>query len=208
MACSARPPNQEQVNANSACPTGHSPSSGSASPPASASTNPIFADTLGGFRDPSNVRRSLREALSPVGSTARRDLGLSLRAARRESGITRKDVAQTLEWPLTRIELIETGRTKVDREVATTLLRAYGIQLETSTALLALVDEAAGPAPSDTLAWITSHAFRKPPPPSSTTTGGLGPGDQIGRGQGEFQPGGVDREQSGREPAQAGVLGY
>jgi len=37
---------------------------------------PIFADSLGGFRDPSNVRRALRRALSPVASTARRDLVL------------------------------------------------------------------------------------------------------------------------------------
>jgi hypothetical protein len=45
---------------------------------------PVFADTIGGYRDPSNTRRDLRAALSPVGSTARRDLGLSLRALRRE----------------------------------------------------------------------------------------------------------------------------
>src|SRR4029450_12705150 len=36
--------------------------------------------------------------------------------------------------------------------------------------------------------------------------GGLGPGDQVGRGQGELEPGGVDREHPGREPADAGVL--
>ena len=61
--------------------------------------DPVFADVLGGFRDPSNTRRTLRTALSPVGSTARRDLGLSLRALRRETGLTRKQVANTLNWP-------------------------------------------------------------------------------------------------------------
>ena len=35
--------------------------------------------TIGGFRDLSNTRRALRTALSPVGSTARRDLGTTLK---------------------------------------------------------------------------------------------------------------------------------
>jgi integrase len=122
---------------------------------------PIFTDALGGFRDPTNVRRSLRQALSPVGSTARRDLGLSLRAARREAGMTRKQAADTLNWPQNRIELIETGRIKVDRATATTLLRTYGPQPETTEALLAQVDQAAEPVLADALAWVTSHAFRK-----------------------------------------------
>lgn len=34
----------------------------------------------------------------------------------------------------------------------------------------------------------------------------LGPGEQVAGGQGEFQPGGVDREDPGREAAEAGVL--
>jgi integrase len=122
---------------------------------------PIFADAIAGFRDPSNVRRSLREALSPVGSAARRDLGLSLRAARRETGMTRKEVARALSWPESKIELIETGRIKVDRQLDTPLLRTYDIQLEESAALLSQVDKAAKPVPADALAWITSHAFRK-----------------------------------------------
>jgi len=37
--------------------------------------------------------------------------------------------------------------------------------------------------------------------------GGLGPGDQVRRGQGELDPGGVDRELRRRQPIQAGVLG-
>ncbi|MGW1339461.1 helix-turn-helix domain-containing protein [Kribbella sp. NPDC002412] len=89
--------------------------------------DPIFADTLGGFRDPSNVRRCLRTALSPVGSTARRDLGLTLRALRREAGLTRKQVADTLTWPQTRIELIETGRIKADHQLISDLVKAYDI---------------------------------------------------------------------------------
>jgi integrase len=60
---------------------------------------PVFPDTQGGFRDPSNTRRALRTALSPVGSTARRGLGLTLRALRRETGQTRKQVADYLTWP-------------------------------------------------------------------------------------------------------------
>ena len=75
--------------------------------------------------------------------------------------MTRKEVAQALDWPLTKIELIETGRTKVDRELVTTPLHAYGIQLDQAAHLLTQVVEAAEPEPSDTLAWITSHAFRK-----------------------------------------------
>jgi integrase len=122
---------------------------------------PIFADSIGGFRDPSNVRRSLREALAPVGSTARRDLGLSLRAIRRKAGLTRSQAAEALEWPQNRLELIETGRIKADRVLVTELLVSYGINLEDSEALLIEVDGAAQPAPSDKLAWIRSHALRK-----------------------------------------------
>jgi integrase len=122
---------------------------------------PIFSDALGGFRDPSNVRRSLRDALSPVGSTARRDLGLSLRAARRETGMSRKQVADTLNWPQNKIALIEAGRLKIDRALAITLLSAYNLHPDAMEPLLILVDKATEPAAADALAWITSHAFRK-----------------------------------------------
>jgi integrase len=91
--------------------------------------DPIFADALDGFRDPSNTRRALRTALSPVGSTARRDVGQSLRTLRREAGMTRKQVAETVAWPQTRIELIETGRIKVSEGMVTDLIRTYGIDL-------------------------------------------------------------------------------
>ncbi|GAB3838418.1 tyrosine-type recombinase/integrase [Kribbella italica] len=122
---------------------------------------PVFPDTNGGYRDPSNVRRSLRTSLSPVGSTARRDLGLTLRAARREAGMTRKAVADALAWPQTKVELIETGRIKVDRWMITDLVRPYGLALDDSLALASQLDAATEPADADTLSWITSHVFRK-----------------------------------------------
>ncbi|MFD3400067.1 helix-turn-helix domain-containing protein [Kribbella sp. NPDC058693] len=123
--------------------------------------DPVFADTIGGYRDPSNTRRALRTALSPVGSTARRDLGLSLRTLRRQSGLNRKQVADTLRWPQTTIELIETGRIKVDHELVATLVATYGIKLDQLHGLLAQVHAATQPAESDKLAWIRSHALRK-----------------------------------------------
>ncbi|GAA2812003.1 helix-turn-helix domain-containing protein [Kribbella solani] len=122
---------------------------------------PIFADALGGYRDPSNTRRALRTALSPVGSTARRDLGESLKTLRRQTHLTRKEVAHQLDWPQTRIELIETGRIKVDHQLIKTLVATYDIQLDHHHALLAQLHEAAQPAESDKLAWVRSHALRK-----------------------------------------------
>ncbi|MEU4292754.1 helix-turn-helix domain-containing protein [Kribbella sp. NPDC026596] len=123
--------------------------------------DPIFADALGGFRDPSNTRRSLRTALSPVGSTARRNLGQSLQTLRRKVCLTRKQVAEALGWPQTKIELIETGRIKVDQQLVADLVKTYNINLEDSPTLQAEIEAAAQPAESDKLAWIRSHALRK-----------------------------------------------
>lgn len=123
--------------------------------------DPVFADTLAGFRDPSNTRRAIRTALSPVGSTARRDLGITLRALRRQTGMTRKQVAQALSWPQTRIELIETGRIKVDQQIAADLVNTYGINVQDIPTLQAEIEAATQPAESDKLAWIRSHALRK-----------------------------------------------
>ncbi|TDO47147.1 phage integrase family protein [Kribbella sp. VKM Ac-2527] len=123
--------------------------------------DPIFADAHGGFRDPSNTRRALRTALSPIGSTTRRDLGQSLRTLRRTAGMTRKQVAEALAWPQTRIELIETGRIKTDQQLVANLVKTYGINLETSPSLQSEVKAAIQPADSDKLAWIRSHALRK-----------------------------------------------
>jgi integrase len=123
--------------------------------------DPIFADTRGGYRDPSNTRRALRTVLSPVGSTARRDLGLTLRALRRQAGMTRKQVAELLTWPKTRIELVETGRIKADHQLVAELVKPYKITLADAPELLDQVNEATQPAESDKLAWIKSHALRK-----------------------------------------------
>jgi integrase len=123
--------------------------------------HPIFADAFGGFRDPSNTRRALRTALSPVGSSARRNLGQSLRTLRRKTGLSRKQVAEALGWPQTRIELIETGRIKVDERLVADLVKTYGLNLEDSPTLQAEIDAASQPAESDKLAWIRSHALRK-----------------------------------------------
>jgi integrase len=120
---------------------------------------PVFPDTDGGYRDPSNVRRALRTSLSPVGNTARRDLGLTLRAIRRDAKMTRKAVANALDWPHTKLELIETGRVKVDQQLITDLLQAYKVEL--SPTLQAQLQAATEPADADLLAWITSHVFRK-----------------------------------------------
>lgn len=144
--------------------------------------DPVFADTHGGYRDPNNVRRSLRTALAPIGNTTRRNLGQALRTTRRQTGLTRDQVAETLNWPKTRIELIETGRIKLDRPTATTLLSAYNLTREATEALLTQVDEAADPIPTDTLTWITSHAFRKAVATALNDAGqtARGAADQLG----------------------------
>lgn len=49
-----------------------------------------------------------------VCALARRDLGLSLRAVRREVGMARKEAALAIGWPQNRASLIEGGRVKVD----------------------------------------------------------------------------------------------
>ncbi|WP_328997883.1 helix-turn-helix domain-containing protein [Kribbella sp. NBC_00709] len=121
----------------------------------------VFPNTTGGHRDPSNTRRSLRTALSPVGSTARRELGRTLRGLRRQTHLSRKQVAQTLGWPQTRIELIETGRIKPNHRLISSLTKTYGIALDDGPGLAAQLEEAMQPAESDKLTWIRSHALRK-----------------------------------------------
>jgi integrase len=130
--------------------------------------DPVFADSLGGFRDPSNVRRALRRALSPVGSTARRDLGQALRSARLQAALTRKQVVKTLGWPKTRLELIENGRIKIDRPLVVTLVKTYSIDLDASPGLSAQVDRAAEPSPPDALPGSAPTPSAKPPPPPWT----------------------------------------
>ncbi|GAA3093416.1 integrase [Kribbella aluminosa] len=122
---------------------------------------PVFPNSIGGYRDPSNTRRSLRTALSPVGSTARRELGQTLRALRRQKHLSRKQIAQTLGWPQTRLELIETGRIRPNRRLLSALAKAYGIDLDTTPDLLAQLQEAILHTESDKLAWIRTHALRR-----------------------------------------------
>lgn len=122
---------------------------------------PVFPDATGGYRDPSNTRRALRTALSPVGSTARHELGQTLQALRRQSGLSRKQVAQTLDWPQTRLELIETGRIKPTHRLVSGLARTYGIDLDRRPDLRAQLADASQPTESDKLAWIRSHSLRK-----------------------------------------------
>ncbi len=122
---------------------------------------PVFSDAIGRFRDPSNTRRSLRSALSPVASTSRRELGRTLRTLRRRALLTRRQVAKSLGWPQTRLELIETGRIKPNRRLVSSLAKTYGIDLDSTPDLLTQLQEATQPAEADKLAWIRSHALRK-----------------------------------------------
>ncbi|MFD3400092.1 tyrosine-type recombinase/integrase [Kribbella sp. NPDC058693] len=122
---------------------------------------PVFPDTIGGFRDPSNTRRSLRTALSTVGSTARHELGQMLHAFRRQKRLSRKQAAQTLGWPQTRLELIETGRLKPNHQLVSILAKTYGIGLDSTSDLFAQLKEAIQQTDSDKVAWIRCHALRK-----------------------------------------------
>ena len=121
------------VHAPSAFPAGPSPCCVTADNRPDA---PVFPDTTGGYRDPSNTRRALRTALSPVGSTARRELGHTLRALRRQQASPQAS-RQILGWPQTRIELIETGRIKPNHRLVCSLAKAYGIDLDNTPDLLA-----------------------------------------------------------------------
>jgi integrase len=123
--------------------------------------HPVLPDATGGHRDPANTRRSLRTALSPVGNTARHELGRTLQTLRHQTHLSRKQVAQTLSWPQTRLELIETGRIKPTHRLVASLAKTYGLNLDNSPHLLAQLKEATQPAESDQLAWIRSHALRK-----------------------------------------------
>ena len=122
---------------------------------------PVFGDALGGLRDPNNVRRDLRRARAPRGSKARQELGAVLAAARRAGKLSRPDVARALQWPRSRIELVEAGRVKVDVETVALLADLYGVKVKARTALMRQAEEATRPEDGDALAWITSHTFRK-----------------------------------------------
>jgi integrase len=122
---------------------------------------PIFANRDGDYRDPTNVRRDLREARSPIGSETRRDLGTRLRTARRAAGLSQTDTATKLSWPQSRVSLVETARVRLEVADAEKLLDLYRVRGSDRIDLLALVTEAAEGSQADALAWITSHSFRK-----------------------------------------------
>jgi integrase len=122
---------------------------------------PIFANRDGDYRDPTNVRRDLREARSPIGSEARRDLGNRLRKARRAAGLSQADTAAKFGWPQSRVSLVETARVRLEVADAEKLLDLYRVRGGDRVDLLALATEAAEGSQADALAWITSHSFRK-----------------------------------------------
>lgn len=122
---------------------------------------PNFCNELGGFRDPSNVRRDLRRARAPRGNQARQELGEALARARRAAKVQRRDVAQELGWPTTRLQLLETGRVRADVADVLTLAELYNVGRTVRADLRALATAASTAVETDALAWITSHAFRK-----------------------------------------------
>ncbi|MFI5696485.1 helix-turn-helix domain-containing protein [Kribbella sp. NPDC051586] len=122
---------------------------------------PIFPDTNGGFRDPHNVQKAIRNARRPIGSLRRRELGSLLRSHRRNAGLTQTETVAKLGWRKTRISLIETARVKVTAAEATILADAYGLSRADRAALLELTELAGLQSLADELAWVTAHAFRK-----------------------------------------------
>lgn len=122
---------------------------------------PVFADSRGGFRDPSNVSRDLRKARAPIGGKVRQDLSELLRDARRAAGLTQTDVTRRLGWAGSRISLIERARLKVCRADASALLDLYKVRGQARAEVLHLVEEAAEGGEADAFAWLTSHVFRK-----------------------------------------------
>lgn len=121
----------------------------------------VFCDALGGFRDPNNVRRDLRRARAPRGSEARQALGAALARARRTASKSRQDVAETLAWPRTRVELVESGRVRLEPQDVAAMADLYRVNELGRRELIQLADEASRPTDADALAWITSHTFRK-----------------------------------------------
>src|SRR6266508_2789649 len=122
---------------------------------------PIFANSRGGYRDPANVRRDLREARSPIGGETRRGLGRRLRKARRAAGLSQADTATRLGWAQSRVSLIETARVRLEVADAAALLDLYRVPGTGRAELLELAGRAVEGGQADALVWITSHAFRK-----------------------------------------------
>lgn len=122
---------------------------------------PVFCDALGGFRDPSNVRRDLRNARAPRGSRARQVLGGQLAGLRRGAGMTQRAAAERLGWSRNRVGLIEAGRVRIEQADLIALLDAYDATASDRGEVLELAMQATGPQETDGLEWVTSHSFRK-----------------------------------------------
>lgn len=123
--------------------------------------SPVFPDSNGGFRDPHNVRRSLRDVRQPVGTQRRQELGRVLRAHRRQADLTQTEAVAKLGWKKTRLSLIETGRVRLDQGEASILADTYRLPRRDRAALLELTELAGIRSLADELAWVTSHKFRK-----------------------------------------------
>jgi integrase len=122
---------------------------------------PLFPDSVGGFRDPHNVSKALRDARRPIGSQRRRELGALLRQHRRAANLTQTQAVAKLGWPKTRVSLVETGRVRVEIEDAIALADAYRIPRAARSALLEATELAGMRTVADELSWVTSHKFRK-----------------------------------------------
>lgn len=62
---------------------------------------------------------------------------------------------------MTHMELVETGRVRLEPEELTALADLYRLRGAARSSLLALGREASQPSDADALDWITSHTFRK-----------------------------------------------
>jgi len=107
------------------------------------------------------IDATARNARQPIGSDLRRELGKTLRTARRDAGLTQQAVAASLGWSKNRLSLIETGRVRVEPSDAGSLADTYRLPRSARAGLLDLADRAAGTSPADALSWVTSHNFRK-----------------------------------------------
>ncbi|MEV6895688.1 helix-turn-helix domain-containing protein [Kribbella sp. NPDC051137] len=124
-------------------------------------TDPVFPDSAGGFRDPSNTRRSFREARSPIGSELRRDLGRALKECRQAARLTQKQAAVLIGCAQNRVSLMENGRVRIGVEEIERLLDVYSTPTGRRAEVVEVAGAASAPVAADAMAWITSHAFRK-----------------------------------------------
>ncbi|MCW2751576.1 MAG: integrase [Aeromicrobium sp.] len=122
--------------------------------------SPIFPSS-GGFRDPHNVRKALRDARQPIGrrEATRVGTGPSSSSARSWADSGSRRCQARMEQ--TRISLIETGRVRLEAEQAMSLAEAYRLSKGDRASLLELTELAGLRSLADELAWVTSHKFRK-----------------------------------------------